>query len=41
MKEVELGSIDAVSMEMVLDSTTIYIYTCIKAVFNLFFRHLQ
>lgn len=26
MKEVELGSIDAVSMEMVLDSTTIYIY---------------
>lgn len=39
MKEVELGSIDAVSMEMVLDSTIIYI--CIKAVFNLFFRHLQ
>ncbi len=39
MKEVESGSIDAVSMEMVLDSTTIYI--CIKTVFNLFFRHLQ
>ena len=26
MKEVESGSIDAVSMEMVLDSTTIYMY---------------
>ncbi len=26
MKEVELGGIDAVSMEMVLDCTTIYMY---------------